>query len=126
MTSTGQGDFSRQPFERGKRYDSVRMQQGRVLLDADWNAEMDLLAHRLRTETRDTIGPAGAPADDAGFGIEAEGLLSFDGRGRFIALDAARGDAGEGDAAAAYDADVPTGFTFEARFYPRSGAAPST
>ncbi len=126
MASTGQGDFSRQPFERGRRYDSVRMQQGRVLLDADWNAEMDLLAHRLRTETRDTIGPAGAPAGAAGFGIEAEGLLSFDGRGRFITLDAAAEDAGEADAAGAYGGDVPPGFTFEARFYPRSGAAPST
>ncbi len=84
---TGEGDYSRGTFEPHKRYSSVRMQQGRVLLDADWNAAMDLLASRTRTETRDVVGPSGGPEGDAGFGIEvdavAEGIRIQVGRGRY-------------------------------------------
>ena len=33
------GDFSRDTFDENKNYSSVLMQQGRVMLDADWNEQ---------------------------------------------------------------------------------------
>jgi hypothetical protein len=55
------GDFSRLTFRRERHYSSVRLQQGRVQLDADWNEQVDIQAHRNRTAARDTVGPRGAP-----------------------------------------------------------------
>ncbi len=63
------GDFTRSTFESAKHYSSVRMQQGRVQLDADWNEQLDIAAHRIATETVDVIGPTGAPQDGGGFEI---------------------------------------------------------
>jgi hypothetical protein len=40
------GDFSRLPFDQGKRYTSVLLQQGRVTLDSDWN-EQAFIRERL-------------------------------------------------------------------------------
>jgi microcystin-dependent protein len=62
------GDFSRNSFNPNKRYSSVRMQQGRVQLDADWNEQMDILEHSNRLITQDFLGTA-APHADAGFEI---------------------------------------------------------
>lgn len=44
------------------------MQQGRVLLDADWNEQSAILLHYLQTLATDLIGPHGGPGD--GFKIE--------------------------------------------------------
>jgi hypothetical protein len=55
------GDFSRLTFRQDKHYSSVRMQQGRVLLDAEWNEQADIQAYRDRETARDVIGPCGAP-----------------------------------------------------------------
>jgi hypothetical protein len=63
------GDFTRNTFKPGEHYSSVRMQQGRVQLDADWNEQVDLTAHRVETEAVDAIGSCGAPLHDPGFGI---------------------------------------------------------
>lgn len=63
------GDFTRNTFKPGQHYSSVRMQQGRVQLDADWNEQVDLAAHRVETETVDAIGSCGAPMHNAGFGV---------------------------------------------------------
>ncbi|HEY7126531.1 MAG TPA: DUF6519 domain-containing protein [Ktedonobacterales bacterium] len=63
------GDFTRSTFRPEKHYSSVRMQQGRVQVDADWNEELDILAHRIETEAIDVIGPCGAPKDNAAFAI---------------------------------------------------------
>ncbi len=62
-------DISRSTFRPEKRYSSVRMQQGRVLLDADWNEQADLQAQARRQQARDVFGPAGSPGEDAGFGL---------------------------------------------------------
>ncbi len=62
-----QGDFSRLTFDPQKHFRSVRMQQGRVLLDADWNEQADLLNYALAMQMRDLIGPSGALAAIAGF-----------------------------------------------------------
>src|SRR5215212_1234221 len=57
------GDFSRLTFRQDKHYSSVRLQQGRVQVDADWNEQIDIQAHHDRTAARDTVGPHGAPLD---------------------------------------------------------------
>jgi len=65
------GDFSRQTFDPVKHFSGVRMQQGRVQLDADWNEQVDLARHRVETETVDTVGHCGGPLHDAGFRVVA-------------------------------------------------------
>lgn len=65
------GDFSRFTFDPAKHFSAVRLQQGRVQLDADWNEQIDITAHRIETEIMDFIGQAGAPAQGAGFAIQA-------------------------------------------------------
>lgn len=63
------GDFTRSTYSPPKRYSGVRMQQGRVQLDADWNEQLDIQAHRDRVEARDVIGPSGVPKTGGGFQI---------------------------------------------------------
>ncbi len=63
------GDFTRHTFDPRKHYTSVRMQQGRVQLDADWNEQADLALYRVETESADTIGRCGAPLDAPAFGL---------------------------------------------------------
>lgn len=62
------GDFSRSSFDPSKHYTSVRMQQGRVHLDADWNEQADILYHAHCTQLRDLIGSdGGRPVAQPGF-----------------------------------------------------------
>lgn len=61
------GDYSRFTFDSKKHYSSVRMQQGRLQLDSDWNEAQDIRLHHERMLALDAIGPAGAPRDSAGF-----------------------------------------------------------
>ena len=68
------GDFSRQTFDSTRHFTTVRMQQGRVQLDADWNEQADLALYRVETEASDVIGGCGGPLDAAAFGI----VLSLD------------------------------------------------
>jgi parallel beta-helix repeat protein len=67
------GDFSRLTWDRSKRYDSVRMQQGRVQVDADWNEQVDITTHHREQALADLIGSCCAPDGNAGFGIAASG-----------------------------------------------------
>jgi nitrous oxidase accessory protein NosD len=50
------GDYSRHRFNPRNHYAGVKMQQGRVQLDADWNEWTDLIDRRTRAETVDTFG----------------------------------------------------------------------
>ncbi len=78
------GDFSRESFDPDRDYSRVLLQQGRVLLDADWNEQVAILLHRLEQLTRDMIGPYGGPADDCGFEIIPEPACDFRiGTGRY-------------------------------------------
>ena len=43
------GDITRSSFDPDRHYSSVRMQQGRVQLDADWNEQLDIQLHRDRS-----------------------------------------------------------------------------
>ncbi|HEX6925954.1 MAG TPA: DUF6519 domain-containing protein [Longimicrobiaceae bacterium] len=55
------GDFSRDTFDRRYRFSRVLLQQGRVLLDADWNEQTSILLHYIRSLAKDLIGPHGGP-----------------------------------------------------------------
>ncbi|MEB3283267.1 MAG: DUF6519 domain-containing protein [Lyngbya sp.] len=50
------GDFTRFTFQPQKHYTSVRMQQGRLQLDSDWNEQVDIQNHLRQTQTVDFIG----------------------------------------------------------------------
>jgi hypothetical protein len=63
------GDVSRSTFSKLRHYRAVRNQQGRVVLDADWNEQADITAHRFDAEALDLVGRSGVPKDNAGFGI---------------------------------------------------------
>jgi hypothetical protein len=63
------GDFSRSSFDPARHNSGVRMQQGRVQLDADWNEQVDIATYYPRAAAADLIGPYGAPSDNAGFAI---------------------------------------------------------
>jgi hypothetical protein len=96
-------DLSRWIFRPDQHYSRVVVQQGRVSLDADANAQASILLHYLRALAADLIGEFGGPSDDWGFQItfpegsqgqtlsigpghyyvdgllcEAEGTLAFD------------------------------------------------
>ncbi len=77
------GDYTRLTFKPGKDYAGVRMQQGRVQLDADFNEQAELLDRRLRAGSLDILGrgaiPRGTPD---GFRIELTGMGLMIGRGR--------------------------------------------
>ncbi|MDE3084307.1 MAG: hypothetical protein KGJ37_03680, partial [Verrucomicrobiota bacterium] len=62
-------DLSRSTFSQKKHYHDVRLQQGRVQLDADWNEQIDIAAHRVETETLDVVGKCGAPEHNAAFAL---------------------------------------------------------
>ena len=62
-------DFSRTTFDPRKHYSGVLQQQGRVQLDADWNEQQAIDAHRRERLGIDVVGPSGAPQDDPGFGL---------------------------------------------------------
>jgi len=77
------GDVSRETFDATKHYSGVRMQQGRVQTDADWNEQGRIQGHRDRVTALDVIGPCGAPENNAGFGITISAGALRIGAGRF-------------------------------------------
>jgi hypothetical protein len=63
------GDFTRVTFRPARHFSGVRQQQGRVQLDADWNEQVDIEAHRDVTTTADLVGDCGTPWTVDGFRI---------------------------------------------------------
>ena len=61
-------DISRVAFEPRKHYAGVRMQQGRVLTDDDWNENERIENEERRRSRTEVIGPFGSP--DNGFKIK--------------------------------------------------------
>src|SRR5690348_6664269 len=86
MSDSRKGDFSRFPFDPKQHYSAVLLQQGRVQLDADWNAWSDVLNDRLRRETADLVGAGGGPAGNAGFEVLPGYGLAFDGKDDLVAI----------------------------------------
>jgi len=63
------GDYTRVPLRNGDRWTAARMQQGRVLLDHDWNLNIDAAARAVRQAARDAIGWAGVVSGSTAFQI---------------------------------------------------------
>ncbi len=64
-----QGDFSRETFDRSHHFTRVLMQQGRVLVDADWNEQAAISRYGIRTLLVDLIGPHAGPGEGCGFDL---------------------------------------------------------
>lgn len=77
------GDTTRVTFAAKRHATSVRKQQGRVDLDAEWNEQQDIEQHLRTTSLADVIGRAGAPVDAAAFGLAANGADLLLGAGRY-------------------------------------------
>jgi hypothetical protein len=67
------GDFTSVPLRASDRWMSARMQEGRVLLDTDWNLNIDGPARDTRELVSDTIGPCGVPAGSSAFQVHFVG-----------------------------------------------------
>lgn len=78
------GDFTRSTFDHTKHYNGVRIQQGRVQLDSDWNEQVDIQMHLRKKKTEDMVGLCGAPISNAGFGLSGNGKLMI-GAGHYYA-----------------------------------------
>ena len=52
------GDFTRWTYKRLENYSSVLLQQGRALLDADWNEQREISLNRERIRSVDDWGEA--------------------------------------------------------------------
>lgn len=77
------GDFSRSTFRPEKHYSGVRLQQGRVQVDADWNEQVDIASYQDRITRQDVIGLRGAPMADAGFELSVKNANLIVGDGRY-------------------------------------------
>jgi len=73
------GDFTSVPLRDGDAWTSARLQQGRVLLDGDWNLNIDAAARERQHLALETIGPAGVLQGSSGFKISfaADGTLQI-------------------------------------------------
>jgi hypothetical protein len=67
-------DKARTTYDGAQQYQSVVMQEGRVLLDADWNEAQQIALEETRAEARDFVGPAGTP--DNGYAIALGNLTA--------------------------------------------------
>jgi hypothetical protein len=67
------GDTTRVTFATKRHATSVRKQQGRVDLDAEWNEQTDIEQHLRETSLADVVGHAGAPIDAAAFAMVPNG-----------------------------------------------------
>ena len=80
------GDYTRVTFNSLEDHAGVFMQQGRVLLDADFNELVELIDRRWRAETIDIIGRCVVPKETPdGFKIDIAGGQLRIGRGRIYA-----------------------------------------
>src|SRR5262249_22931226 len=68
MQGEYRGDFTRDTFDPAKHFSRVLMQQGRALLDEDWNEHVSLTLYYLRSLAEDLIGEHGGRDD--GFRID--------------------------------------------------------
>jgi hypothetical protein len=65
------GDYSRFPFDPRRNYSSVLFQQGRVLLDGDWNEQSAIASRVFRATVVDMLGRV-FPATPRAFKIESD------------------------------------------------------
>ncbi len=63
------GDYTKVPLRRDERWTGARMQEGRVLLDHDWNLNLDAAARSTSELSADAIGAAGVVVGSDAFKI---------------------------------------------------------
>jgi hypothetical protein len=63
------GDYTDVALRPDERWTAARMQQGRVLLDHEWNLNVDAAARGTRHLAADAIGPAGVVAGSDAFAV---------------------------------------------------------
>ncbi|MDI2131681.1 DUF6519 domain-containing protein [Yinghuangia seranimata] len=63
------GDYTKVPLRAGERWTGARMQQGRVLLDHEWNLNLDATSRDARALAGAVIGPSGVPAGSDAFDV---------------------------------------------------------
>ncbi|HEY9130841.1 MAG TPA: DUF6519 domain-containing protein [Dyella sp.] len=68
------GDFARVTFDPARHYSQVMQQQGRVLLEADWNEQANIQLFLLRTMIADLVGSCWAAG--TGFAIATQARLA--------------------------------------------------
>lgn len=78
------GDLTRDSFNPQDGFTAVRAQQGRVMLDADHNEQVDIQLADTRLGRQDLVGRSGAPADEPGFAVTLVSGLPQVGAGRYI------------------------------------------
>jgi hypothetical protein len=81
-------DITRDTFDKTEHFRRVLAQQGRVLLDADFNEQTAIVLHYLQTLAADIIGPSGGPADPSngttGFEVKLDSSATLTiGKGRY-------------------------------------------
>lgn len=77
------GDYSIFSFDPFEDYLGVLLQQGRVVLDADFNELVEIVERRVRAGTLDTLGRCVVPKETPdGFRIQLSGTTVTIGRGR--------------------------------------------
>lgn len=83
------GDYTKVPLRSDERWTAARMQQGRVLLDHDWNLNIDAAARAARHAAADIVGAAGVLAGSDGFeiGVTPSGTLDLTVQGGRIWVD---------------------------------------
>ncbi|MGE6736827.1 DUF6519 domain-containing protein, partial [Streptomyces sp. NPDC059900] len=63
------GDFSRRTHDPRKHYSAVLHEQGRVLTDADFDEEHQIVTGAHETAVADLAGARGVPMGAAGFEV---------------------------------------------------------
>ncbi|MDP5337486.1 MAG: DUF6519 domain-containing protein, partial [Nodularia sp. (in: cyanobacteria)] len=64
------GDITRLTFRPEKHYQAVRMQQGRLQLDADWNEQVDIQNYLTQSLAKYVIGDSGVLKNSPSFRID--------------------------------------------------------
>jgi hypothetical protein len=107
------GDYTKVPLRPADRWTGARMQQGRVLLDHEWNLNLDAGARAARGLAADVIGPAGVVAGSQDFriGVTSTGTLEVNVRAGRMWVDGLMAYAPEDFAYSAQDQiePLPTG-----------------
>lgn len=68
------GDYTKVPLRNDERWTGARMQQARVLLDHEWNLNLDATARTSEHLAADVIGPAGVVAGSDAFKVLSVGF----------------------------------------------------
>jgi hypothetical protein len=72
------GDYTRLRFRPDRNGSSVLLQQGKVMLDADWNELAEIFDRRWRSETMDVIGKCAASSYTNPHAFQIERVLNVD------------------------------------------------